>query len=135
MPIISRVRLSVPAGSDAPSGNADSAIFRESSLITTTRRRRPTLVPTLRVGTRGKPPPDPCCGKADVKRAVVLSEDSPFSSGAGLRARRSSPRGLAFCATLSSNLRHGERLRRLPLSADRKMARGGATDPDGLGHP
>src|SRR5437763_13329664 len=75
MPIISRVRLSVPAGSDAPSGNADSAIFRESSLITTTRRRRPTLVPTLRVGTRGKPPPDPCCGKADVKRAVVLSEE------------------------------------------------------------
>src|SRR5437763_10417925 len=77
MPIISRVRLSVPAGSDAPSGNADSAIFRESSLITTTRRRRPTLVPTRSVGTRGKPPPDPCSGKADVKRAVVLSEDSP----------------------------------------------------------
>src|SRR5438270_7894995 len=62
--------------SHAPRGNAVFDARRRDLRPRPGTRSVPDGIPTRSVGTRGKPPPDPCCGKADVKRAVVLSEDS-----------------------------------------------------------
>src|SRR5438874_7002685 len=66
--------------SHAPRGNAVFDARRRDLRPRPGTRSVPDGIPTRSVGTRGKPPPDPCCGKADVKLAVVLSEDSPYFS-------------------------------------------------------